>query len=102
MSEESTPREDEKEDLVSVREVPDEATATMLRDFLVEQGIEATLVSTQMPWFGTIEAPRRGSWGRVQVLERDAAQARALIDDFYAARPEADATSPPESGGERG
>jgi len=34
-----------EENLVSIFGVPDEATATMLRDFLAEQGIEAESIS---------------------------------------------------------
>jgi hypothetical protein len=85
MSQERAPHE---ENLVSIFGAPDEATATMLLDFLAEQGIEATLVSSQIPWFGTIEAARKGHWGRIAVLEKDAARARDLIEDFYAAKPE--------------
>ena len=99
MNEEKEPSE---ENLVSVFDVPDEATATVLRDFLAEQGIEATTVSSQIPWFGTIEAARKGYWGRIEVLEHDAARARALIADFYAARPETDAASPAGENGEPG
>jgi len=91
-----------EENLVSIFGVPDEATATMLRDFLVDQGIEATTVSSQIPWFGTIEAARKGQWGRIAVLESDAARASALIEDFYAARPENDAASPADENGEPG
>jgi hypothetical protein len=82
-----------EERLVPVKEAPDESTATMLCDFLKEQGIEATAVAMQMPWFGAIDSTRRG-WGRVEVLEHDAERARKLIDDFYAAKPEPDAAQP--------
>ena len=99
MNEKNASRE---ENLVSIFGVPDEATATMLRDFLAEQGIEATTVSSQIPWFGTIEAARKGQWGRIAVLESDAARARALIEDFYAAQPETDTASPPGEDGEPG
>ncbi len=91
MSKEKAPRE---ESLVSIFGVPDEAAATVLIDFLAQQGIEATTVSAQIPWFGTIEAARKGYWGRIAVLENDAARALALIEDFYAGRPEADAPPP--------
>lgn len=91
MSVERQPRE---EDLVPVHEVPDEATATMLRDFLEGQGIEAAIVSAQIPWFGTIEAARKGYWGRIAVLEHEAERARGLIADFLAARPEPDTSTP--------
>jgi len=95
-------KEPSVENLVPVFDVPDEATATVLSDFLAAQGIEATTVSSQIPWFGTIEAARKGYWGRIEVLEHDAARARALIEDFYAARPETDAPSPGGESGEAG
>lgn len=92
----SAEQERREEDFVPVHQVPDEATATMLRDFLEGQGIRAAVVSAQIPWLGTIEAMRKGYWGRIEVLEHDAKQARALIADFYAARPEPDASIQPE------
>lgn len=84
--------------LVSIFGVPDEAAATLLRDFLAGQGIESTLVSAQIPWFGTIETARKGFWGRIAVLEKDAAKALSLIEDFYAGKPETDASSPNDEG----
>ena len=87
---EHEPTPDAGERLVSVRRVPDEATATLLCDLLRDHGIEATAVSSQMPWFGTIESARRGYWGAVEVLEHDADRAQELIGDFYAATPEID------------
>src|SRR5207249_10331532 len=54
-----------KERLVSIRNVPDEATATLLRDFLRSQGIEANAVPVQMPWLSTLETLHYGSWGRI-------------------------------------
>jgi len=86
----------DREHLVSVREAPDESTATMLRDFLQGQGIEAAAVPVQIPWFGTIETVRHGYWGRVEVLERDAQRARELIEDFFAAVPEMESPPGPE------
>ncbi len=78
----------EQESLVSVREVPDEPTATLLCDFLRSQGIEANVVAVQMPWFSTLETLHRGHWGRVEVLSRDADRARELIREYLAATPE--------------
>jgi len=75
--------------LVSVRRVDDEATGLMLADFLRDQGIEATIHTVRMPWLGGVELMQRGYWGHVEVLEADADRARALLEDFYAARPEA-------------
>jgi hypothetical protein len=79
---------EDQEDLVSVREVPDEATATLLCDFLKTQGIEATAVPVQIPWLGPIETLHHGFWGRVEVLEDDAERARALIQEYMSATPE--------------
>jgi hypothetical protein len=84
-----TRREDERDEaLVRVQDVWDEATATLLCDFLGEQGIRATAVSAQMPAFGMIERAHKGYWGHVEVLESDAEKARHVIDDFFKARPE--------------
>ena len=77
-----------KQRLVRVADVWDEATATLLCDFLKEQGIDATAVSSQLPAFGMIERAGSGHWGYVEVLEDDAARAKELIRDFFAARPE--------------
>ena len=76
------------EELVRVHEVPDEATATMLADFLREQGIQATVQPVQIAWMPGVETMRHGYWGYIEVLERDATRARTMIRDFYAARPE--------------
>jgi hypothetical protein len=80
----------DEESLVSVREVQDEATATLLCDFLRSQGIEASAVSSQIPWLSTIETMHQGHWGKVEVLGKDAARARALIEDFLNATPQSD------------
>jgi len=87
-----SPREEAGERLVRVRPLQDEATGTMLADFLREQGIEATVQPVQIAWMPGVETMTHGYWGQLEVLERDAARARVLIDDFYAARPEADAS----------
>lgn len=84
--------QDSGDRLVRVRNLPDEATGTMLADFLREQGIEATVQPVQIAWMPGVETMSHGYWGQLEVLERDAVRARALIDDFYAARPEADAS----------
>lgn len=100
-------RDEAGERLVRVRTLQDEATGTMLADFLREQGIEATVQPVQIAWMPGVETMTHGYWGQLEVLERDSARARALIDDFYAARPEAepglldeDETRLDEDGGE--
>jgi hypothetical protein len=78
----------ENESLVTVREVQDESTATLLCDFLRSEGIEATAEPVQISWFSTLESLHHGYWGRVQVLSKDADRARALIEDYLRATPE--------------
>jgi hypothetical protein len=72
------------ERLVSVRRVQDETTATLLVDFLRSNGVPATAVAMQIPWLPGVETFRQGFWGHVEVMERDAEKALALIEDFYA------------------
>lgn len=90
--EESAGRRDpgglDRESLVSVREVPDEPTATLLCDFLKAQGIEATAAPVQISWFSNLQTLQHGYWGRVEVLGKDAERARALIEEYLAATPE--------------
>jgi hypothetical protein len=83
-------RHDEERDeaLVRIQDVPDEATATLLCDFLEEQGVRAVAISAQLPAFGMIERASRGFWGHVEVLESDVEKAQRLIDDWFQARPE--------------
>ena len=88
MSEEREGDELAEERLVSIRNVPDEAAATLIVDFLKNQGIEASAVAVQMPWLGTLETLHHGYWGRVEVLEKDAERAKALVEDYLAATPE--------------
>ncbi|HZV91228.1 MAG TPA: hypothetical protein VFF34_04360 [Candidatus Nitrosocosmicus sp.] len=86
-------QEETEERLVRVADVWDEATATLLCDFLNEQDIRATAVSSQLPAFGMIERAGSGHWGYVEVLEHDADRAKELIRDFFAARPESGETA---------
>jgi hypothetical protein len=88
------------ERLVSVRRVDDEATGLMLAEFLRDQGIEANVHTVRMPWLGGVDQMSRGFWGHVEVLEKDAARARALLEDFAAARPEAPSPEDDEPGGD--
>jgi len=84
-----TKHEEERDEaLVRIQDVPDEATATLLCDFLGEQGIRAAAISAQMPAFGMIERASRGFWGHIEVLESDADRARQVIEDFFKGRPE--------------
>ena len=80
------------EALVSVRDVPDEAAATLLVDFLKGQGIEATAVPVQIAWFSTIQTALHGYWGHVEVLQKDAARAGELIEEYLKATPQPEST----------
>jgi len=83
-----SPDELADERLVSIRNVQDEATATLICDFLKSQGIEASAVPVQMPWFSTLQSLHHGYWGRVEVLEKDQERARALVEEYLAATPD--------------
>ncbi len=83
----SVKRSEGNEELVSVYKAQDEGAATLARDFLAGQGIEASIVSAQIPWYGTIESTRTGYWGQVEVLEHEAERARKLIAEYLAAKP---------------
>ncbi len=91
MSEKPADNRLRSEDLVVVSRVPDEATATLLCDFLGSQGIEALAVPVQVPWFPGVETLHHGYWGTVEVLSHHAARAEALLRDFARAQPQPDA-----------
>jgi hypothetical protein len=75
------------EELVRVHEIPDEATGTMLADFLREQGVDATVQPVEISMLPGVESVGHGYWGHIEVLERDVARARTLVRDFLASRP---------------
>ena len=70
------------ETLVRVHEVPDEGSGTILVEFLRDQGIDATLKPVEISMLPGVESAGHGYWGHVEVLERDAEDARALIRDY--------------------
>lgn len=75
------------EELVRIHDVPDEASGTMLADFLREQGIDATLQPVEISMLPGVESTGHGYWGTIEVLERDKTRARTLIRDFLTSRP---------------
>lgn len=75
------------EDLVRVHEVPDEATGTMLTDFLREQGVDATLQPVEISMLPGVESVGHGYWGTIEVLERDQDRARTLIREYLSSKP---------------
>jgi len=90
MSDRNRPDEDELEpekveqDLVRVQDVTDEASGTMLADFLRSEGIQATLRRVEISMLPGVETMSHGYWGYVDVLESDATRARTLIREFMA------------------
>lgn len=81
------------EELVSVWNAPDEASATAVRDFLQEQGIDAAAVAVQIAWMGGVETLHHGYWGKVEVLARDVERARMLVEDFLRGAPDSEAAA---------
>jgi hypothetical protein len=82
------------ERLVPVHEVPDEASGTILVDFLRDQGIDATLASAQVSMLPGVESAGHGYWGHVEVLERDEPEARALINEYLSSPQSAEPVPP--------
>jgi hypothetical protein len=83
------------ERLVRVHDVPDEATGTMLVDFLREQGIDAALAPVEISMLPGVESVGHGYWGYVEVLERDASEARERITEYLASAPAGSGSGPP-------
>jgi len=82
--------EPDPDDVVSVRQVADEAEATLLVDFLKSEGIEAEAVPVQNPWLAPVLKAHNPFWGNVETLGKDADRARALIEDYLRATPQPD------------
>ena len=80
---------------VSVRQVADEAEATLLVDFLKSEGIEAEAVPVQNPWLAPVLKAHNPYWGNVETLGKDAEKARALIEYYLRATPQPES---PEEG----
>jgi hypothetical protein len=76
-----------QERLVKIHDVPDMVTGTILTDFLKSDGIQATLAPVEISALPGVESMGHGYWGQIEVLERDAARARALIEEYLKARP---------------
>jgi hypothetical protein len=89
------------EELVPIHDVPDEATGTMLADFLRENGVDAALRPIEISMLPGVESVGHGFWGQIEVLERDKIRARAMIHDFLSSRTRSTTRRhPPESGPE--
>jgi hypothetical protein len=72
----------EDSQLVEVFVAPDELMATMVRDMLESEGIDATIRSDQIVWFDGIAKASRGYWGKVFVRSEDKGRAKDLVAEF--------------------
>ncbi|HEV8129229.1 MAG TPA: hypothetical protein VGQ14_06205 [Candidatus Eisenbacteria bacterium] len=86
------------ENLVAVHEVPDEAAGRILVGFLRDQGIDATLAPVEISMLPGVESAGHGYWGQVEVLERDADEAKALIRDYLSSPTSQDSNTAGVSG----
>ena len=82
--------EPDPEAVVPVRQVADEAEATLLVEFLRTEGIEAEAVPVQNPWLAPVLKAHHPFWGHVETLGKDADRARELIEDYLRATPQPD------------
>ena len=69
-------------ELVEVYVAPDELMATMIRDMLEEEGIDAVIRSDQIVWYDGIAKLSRGYWGKVFVRGEDEETAKELVTEF--------------------
>src|SRR5512136_2443790 len=83
-------------ELVEVYVAPDELMATMVRDMLEEEGIDAIIRSDQIIWYNSIAKASRGYWGKVFVRGEDKERARELVAEFLKAGESCDQESTDE------
>jgi hypothetical protein len=69
-------------ELVEVYVAPDELMATMVKDMLQDEGIDAVIRSDQIVWYDGIAKLSRGYWGKVFVRSDDAETAKELVTEF--------------------
>jgi len=68
--------------LMEAFEAPNELMATMVRDYLESEGIDAVIRSDQIVWYDSIAKASRGYWGKVFVRSEDGERAKKLIQEF--------------------
>lgn len=71
--------------LVEVFVAPDELMATMVKDMLESERIDATVRSDQIVWYDSIAKAGRGYWGKVFVRSEDEERAKELVEEFLKA-----------------
>ncbi len=75
-------KEHAESELVEVYVAPDELMATMVKDMLESEGIDAVVRSDQIVWYDGIAKLSRGYWGKVFVRSEDETTAKELVDEF--------------------
>ena len=68
--------------LVEVFVAQNELEATMVKDVLEAEGIDALVRSDQIVWYDGIAKAGRGYWGKVFVRDEDERRAKALVAEF--------------------
>ncbi|UCH77955.1 MAG: DUF2007 domain-containing protein [Candidatus Coatesbacteria bacterium] len=67
------------EDTAVVFRAGSEAEAIRVQEALEAAGIEARVVSQQVPWYDGVLVVGQGYWGDIMVFEKDAAEAQRVI-----------------------
>lgn len=70
------------EDTAVVFRAASEAEAIRVQEALEEAGIEARVVSQQVPWYDGVLVVGQGYWGDIMVFEKDAAEAQRVITNL--------------------
>ncbi|KPJ60027.1 MAG: hypothetical protein AMJ46_08840 [Latescibacteria bacterium DG_63] len=69
-------------ELIEVFVAQNELEATMVKDMLESEGIDALIRSDQIVWYDGIAKAGRGYWGKVFVRDEDEPRAKELVADF--------------------
>jgi glutathione synthase/RimK-type ligase-like ATP-grasp enzyme len=72
----------QESELVEVFVAPDELMATMVKDMLESEGIDAAIRCDQIVWYDSIAKASRGYWGKVFVRSEDEDRAKELVAEF--------------------
>lgn len=84
----------DSEGLVPVFDAGSEFEALSIAAFLEQEGIEAAIRDLQIPMMDGIAMVDDPVWGQVLVLERDAARASGLIEEYIEATSDAGGPDP--------
>lgn len=73
---------DQNEDFVVVYAAVNEATASIVKSALEDEGIEAVIRPLHTSWLDGALVPAEGRWGEVLVQKVDAERAAALLAEY--------------------